>query len=1486
MAIVGAPSKISVSSSPVESNKFVTSVPGKRVCNRPRFSVSPPNFSQSVPQVTGEFLASAGSCAKNKFLDPFAIETAFFPTFHSLHKEFYSIFKQEPVEEAPDPKISTNQTEDVVTDQSQDRPPWGEMPWESSSISAPEEPDNSKRGVTKTIVLPRELKHLNSEERLNIFNAVHRFDDSDAKNDPEKKDIIEFPYGRDHSTIPTRQFIIHSDRSSFIINKDLYITNRILDKLKKRDKESPVEGEPSEPVVKTSTSPNEVEIHETNPVDALIPPQRNDQSGYTLIPTIKSKSDTDFPPWTYLSAGTDVTEKMEFKQVVNSPDEFGFSLKEMPKSYTDKSTLLENELRKDSMFKYPSNIEFRNPPFERLSPLEFKAFESRKRLYKRLVKNTPCYLVDGLHVENVNEIDPNECPKLPEDSLSKGDSEEIASTCLPIQVEKIIPWQFSVPKEKDQKDLGQEKDLEEWFAPMGKDIDSMLSKLSTMKSEEFQDLRLNATVPSCKEQSEIQENPVDFKDCVDHIGDSDIFEVTGAQSGNEMLSGLEYIDSAFMSCDSGSHGPGYSRFKSSSTSSNTPVPPKQSNPNIDIKTETTIKCCRSGDNTDINVIETQRYLDKRLPYPFSTETVLQVCGTNDSLYKATQAVEHSKSQLVHLSNANSPNPGMIIPKLQFNHMLSKTHELTNQNANKKKVIKIKIVPNSASTFSSPPNVSSTEPLSVSQVLHAPKTQSSDLPKDSLDLKKKSKYPHKTTSKKIRRSESIKHLRSRKKQSTEDIGESITVLGPKDLERMFPSPPKPKPVEKPRNVTVNNQAAKTNANYSSLNLVEAAKSITKITLKAKRKKDQWSLVKKKTASSMSNDSEGMHKNQVQAKLEKEPSAQKLGKNSREAGLSSRDQRILKSIISHKVKDSYTAVSQREKNIKAERTINDGEVKKTSIAVSQPLKPKENKVMETKLADDELAVLNEKSTNPIVKAKKKLLENLFNGGENRVTESTRKENHVNQMAEELGNITDKPSPLDGPLGLVIGRAHVADEAGQASPRIELRESGSRKLEKRDVSPTPVHNRQYVSLKKTAQEVNSIKPADQRTTELPKSPIDMFLEPKPVTRTKSTPDITDSLQKYSNRPKSAASVVKPLSRQNADRFSHSNKPSTNTKLKSSMTEEHEMVTHNQQDQVDQTAQKLEVSVQQPKRHSKISHSPMFFPFETPTVKELESYAGTPKRESLPKSSSSSYPLYEADFCKLSTESNPGLDVHSQAKCKVPLTRMKEFPMLNETRTSYLTPKTAVSIKPNADVVLRRTLSQMPAVTKVLGATLSAKSQQALDKWKEGLISTLGEQGYHRFVENQLRQGSNFHSAVSKFLLSDEDCKDDLCMKSMKNVFPQITDIGVIESQVVHPQLAYRGVVDCVAKYKGKPVAIEWKRSDKPKPTIKHTYDAPLQLSAYIGALNFDNHYKLQVEGGIVVVAYSDGSPATVFEIPLEECQRYWSKWLKRLYQFYSQV
>lgn len=40
-----------------------------------------------------------------------------------------------------------------------------------------------------------------------------------------------------------------------------------------------------------------------------------------------------------------------------------------------------------------------------------------------------------------------------------------------------------------------------------------------------------------------------------------------------------------------------------------------------------------------------------------------------------------------------------------------------------------------------------------------------------------------------------------------------------------------------------------------------------------------------------------------------------------------------------------------------------------------------------------------------------------------------------------------------------------------------------------------------------------------------------------------------------------------------------------------------------------------------------------------------------------------------------------------------------------------------------------------------------------------------------------------------------------------------------------------------------IDWKTSKKVKSRLQYTYDNPLQLAAYVGALNFDENHMLKV-------------------------------------------
>ncbi|PSN43329.1 hypothetical protein C0J52_14173 [Blattella germanica] len=198
-------------------------------------------------------------------------------------------------------------------------------------------------------------------------------------------------------------------------------------------------------------------------------------------------------------------------------------------------------------------------------------------------------------------------------------------------------------------------------------------------------------------------------------------------------------------------------------------------------------------------------------------------------------------------------------------------------------------------------------------------------------------------------------------------------------------------------------------------------------------------------------------------------------------------------------------------------------------------------------------------------------------------------------------------------------------------------------------------------------------------------------------------------------------------------------------------------------------------------------------------------------------------------------------------------------------------------------------PSVSKILNATMSDSSRVALKRWRQKMILELGEEGFLIHHRGLLERGSQFHCLIQNFLsgCSESELKLDQvegCWESVKTIITDVTDVKVLESHVVHSKLLYRGVIDCVASYKGRPVLIEWKKSDKQKSEIEKTYDAPLQLCAYIGAMNYDTKYSLQVQGGLVVVAYSDGSPAHIFKMNMSDCLKYWRLWLHRLHKYWN--
>ena len=199
-------------------------------------------------------------------------------------------------------------------------------------------------------------------------------------------------------------------------------------------------------------------------------------------------------------------------------------------------------------------------------------------------------------------------------------------------------------------------------------------------------------------------------------------------------------------------------------------------------------------------------------------------------------------------------------------------------------------------------------------------------------------------------------------------------------------------------------------------------------------------------------------------------------------------------------------------------------------------------------------------------------------------------------------------------------------------------------------------------------------------------------------------------------------------------------------------------------------------------------------------------------------------------------------------------------------------------------------PSVSTILGSTLSVQSLVALDRWKKLKINELGEQGFREYQKNLLLRGRLFHSNIKNFIPTKDESTlvinetVEKLWKSLSHVIDKFDNVQLCERPVTHPFLCYKGIVDCVAFYCGKLVIIEWKTSEKLKPTLKDIYDNPLQAVAYLGAINYESSHGLCADQVVLVYAYEDGTNAQIHHLSAQQCAKYWNQWLSRLKSYWE--
>ncbi|CAH1636761.1 unnamed protein product [Spodoptera littoralis] len=229
------------------------------------------------------------------------------------------------------------------------------------------------------------------------------------------------------------------------------------------------------------------------------------------------------------------------------------------------------------------------------------------------------------------------------------------------------------------------------------------------------------------------------------------------------------------------------------------------------------------------------------------------------------------------------------------------------------------------------------------------------------------------------------------------------------------------------------------------------------------------------------------------------------------------------------------------------------------------------------------------------------------------------------------------------------------------------------------------------------------------------------------------------------------------------------------------------------------------------------------------------------------------------------------------------------NATRSSpaqpgYASEDKILQIKPHKNDYAQ----QYPSVTLILNKTMTDESRNALEKWKQERIAEMGLEEFTKFYAAQMAVGTKFHSTLKNYFTQPQtqlriEKEVEGVWVSVADVLKHISSPKAIESNVIHPVLKYRGIFDAIADYEEKPTLIEWKKSDRPRKSIANTYDNPVQLAAYYGAVCHDLNYKhLNVRDALLVIAYTDGSKADVYHLSSDKLREHWAQWLIRLEEY----
>lgn len=194
-----------------------------------------------------------------------------------------------------------------------------------------------------------------------------------------------------------------------------------------------------------------------------------------------------------------------------------------------------------------------------------------------------------------------------------------------------------------------------------------------------------------------------------------------------------------------------------------------------------------------------------------------------------------------------------------------------------------------------------------------------------------------------------------------------------------------------------------------------------------------------------------------------------------------------------------------------------------------------------------------------------------------------------------------------------------------------------------------------------------------------------------------------------------------------------------------------------------------------------------------------------------------------------------------------------------------------------------RFPSVSTILNVTKPQAQRDKLKNWRQ----RLGTEAAQQVSTTASRRGTQTHKQIRNYLHGKALAISEASLpywQSIQPVLENIDTVRLIESPIVHEYLGYGGVVDCVASYQGVPCVCEWKTADKPKGSLERLFDFPLQLAAYLGAVNASYyHYDIELNRALIVVAIPN-LPAEIFWFEPTDIERYWQQWQTRVKAYWQ--